>query len=107
MRDGHNIIRRARIHKPVVLVDRRERDPFPLYANHPNWIEGERKVALKTGDYTVMGMEKLLALEPQEPGGPRGVYRHLPAASYADIAEKSQENALNVSGRRGSLACPP
>jgi len=63
MRDGHNIIRRARIPKPVVLVDTRERKPFPLHMNHPNWIEGERRVALKTGDYTVMGMENLLALE--------------------------------------------
>ena len=63
MRDGHNIIRRARIPKPVVLVDTRERKPFPLHVNHPNWIGGERRVALKTGDYTVMGMENLLALE--------------------------------------------
>jgi ERCC4-type nuclease len=63
MRDGHNIIRRARIPKPVVLVDTRERKPLPLHMNHPNWIEGERRVALKTGDYTAMGMENLLALE--------------------------------------------
>jgi len=46
-----------------VLVDTREREPFPLYANHPNWIGGERRVALKTGDYTVEGMEIFLALE--------------------------------------------
>ena len=63
MRDGHNIIRSARIPKPVVLVDTREREPFPLHANHPNWIAGERRVALKTGDYTVEGMESLLCLE--------------------------------------------
>ena len=63
MRDGHNIIRSARIPKPVVLVDSREREPFPLHANHPNWIAGERRVALKTGDYTVEGMESLLCLE--------------------------------------------
>jgi ERCC4-type nuclease len=62
-RDGHNILRSARIPKPVVLVDTREREPFALYANHPNWIRGERRVALKTGDYTVEGMESLLALE--------------------------------------------
>jgi hypothetical protein len=36
MRDGHNIIRSARIPKPIVLVDTREREPFPLHANHPN-----------------------------------------------------------------------
>ena len=63
MRDGHNIIRSARIPKPVVLVDTREREPFALHANHPNWIGGERRVALRTGDYTVEGMESLLCLE--------------------------------------------
>jgi hypothetical protein len=40
-------------HTPVVLVDTREREPFPLLENHPNWIGGERRVALKTADYTV------------------------------------------------------
>ena len=63
MRDGRNIIRSARIPKPVVLVDSREREPLPLLENHPNWIGGERRVALKTGDYTVEGMESLLCLE--------------------------------------------
>jgi ERCC4-type nuclease len=63
MRDGHNIIRSARLPKPVVLVDTREQEPLPLYVNHPNWIGGERRVALKTGDYTVEGMESLLSLE--------------------------------------------
>jgi ERCC4-type nuclease len=63
VRAGHNIIRSARIPKPVVLVDTREKEPLPLFANHPNWIGGERRVALKTGDYTVEGMEGLLALE--------------------------------------------
>jgi len=63
MRDGHNIMRSARIPKPVVLVDTREREPFPLLENHPNWIGGERRVALKTGDYTVEGMESFLCLE--------------------------------------------
>ena len=63
MRGGHNIIRSARLPKPVVLVDTRERAPLPLHANHPNWIGGERRVALRTGDYTVEGMESLLSLE--------------------------------------------
>jgi ERCC4-type nuclease len=63
MRGGHNIIRSAQIPKPVVLVDTRERNPFPLLVNHPNWIAGERRVALRTGDYTVEGMETLLCLE--------------------------------------------
>ncbi|WP_337289064.1 hypothetical protein [Candidatus Methylomirabilis sp.] len=63
MRDGGSIIRRARIPKPVALVDTREREPFPLHANHPNWIGGERLATLNTGDYTLEGMESLLSLE--------------------------------------------
>jgi len=62
-RGGHSILRSAQIPKPFVLVDTREREPFALYASHPNWIGGERRIALKTGDYTVEGMESLLALE--------------------------------------------
>jgi len=62
-RDGQSIIRRAHIPKPVLLVDTREQDPLPLHLNHPNWIGGERRVALKTGDYSVEGMEGLLCLE--------------------------------------------
>lgn len=63
MREGRNIIRSARLPKPVVLVDTREKEPFPLLVNHPNWIGGERRVALKAGDYTVEGMESVLSLE--------------------------------------------
>jgi ERCC4-type nuclease len=63
MRDGHNIIRSACIPKPVVLVDTREKEPLPLLENHANWIGGERRVALKTGDYTIEGMENFLSLE--------------------------------------------
>jgi hypothetical protein len=47
----------------VVLVDTREKDPLPLRANHPNWIGAERRETLKTGDYSIEGMEGLLALE--------------------------------------------
>jgi ERCC4-type nuclease len=46
-----------------VLIDTREKEPLPLFLNHPNWIGGERRVALKAGDYTVEGMESLLSLE--------------------------------------------
>jgi ERCC4-type nuclease len=62
-RDGHRLIRSAGIPKPKVLVDTREQQPLPLFANHPNWIGGERRVALKTGDYSIEGMESLLTLE--------------------------------------------
>jgi ERCC4-type nuclease len=62
-RNGHSLLRSAAIPKPVVLVDTREQLPLPLFANHRNWIAGERRVALKTGDYSVEGMESLLALE--------------------------------------------
>ncbi len=63
VRDGHSIIRSECVPKPVVLVDTRERMPLPLHANHPNWIGGERRATLKTGDYSAEGMENLLALE--------------------------------------------
>ena len=63
VRDGHSIVRSGNIPKPVVLVDTRERDPLPLFVSHPNWIAGERRATLKTGDYSVEGMETILALE--------------------------------------------
>jgi ERCC4-type nuclease len=62
-RDGHNIIRSAALPKPIALVDTREQQPLPLFASHRNWIGGERRVALKTGDYSIEGMENLLSLE--------------------------------------------
>jgi ERCC4-type nuclease len=63
MRKRRNIIRAEGIPKPFVLIDTREKEPFALHANHPNWILGERRETLKTGDYTVEGMERLLCLE--------------------------------------------
>jgi ERCC4-type nuclease len=63
IRNGRSIIRSLSIPKPIVIVDTREKEPFPLQSNHPNWIAGERRAALKTGDYTVEGMENLLCLE--------------------------------------------
>lgn len=63
MREGHSIIRSARIPKPIVLVDTREQEPLPFLENHPNWIGGEHRRSLKTGDYTLEGMEGLLSLE--------------------------------------------
>lgn len=62
-RGGHSVLRSAGIPKPVVLVDTREQQPLALWENHPNWIGGERRATIKTGDYTVEGMESLLALE--------------------------------------------
>jgi len=59
-RDGHSITRQ--IPKPVVLIDTREKLPFD-FARFPNWIAEEKRQKLKAGDYSVEGMEKLLALE--------------------------------------------
>jgi hypothetical protein len=53
--NGRSIIRVARVPKPEVLVDTRERVSFPLYANLPKWIGGERRVNMKTGVYTLEG----------------------------------------------------
>lgn len=62
-RRGHSILRSAGVPRPVVLVDSRERQPWRLAQNHPNWIAAERRVALKAGDYSVEGMADLLAIE--------------------------------------------
>jgi ERCC4-type nuclease len=63
IRHGHSIIRNQCVPKPTIIIDTREKEPFSLRANHPNWITGERRATLKTGDYTVEGMENILCLE--------------------------------------------
>ena len=63
MRDGKSIIRREGIPKPCALVDTREQLPLRLKKQHPKWFAAERRVALKTGDYSVDGMRDILALE--------------------------------------------
>lgn len=50
------------IPKPVVLVDTREQLPLS-FARFPNWIAGERRATLPVGDYSIEGMEDILALE--------------------------------------------
>lgn len=59
-RGGSSITRQ--IPKPVVLIDTREQAPFS-FAAFPNWIAGERRATLAVADYTVEGMEHLIALE--------------------------------------------
>lgn len=59
-RGGHNITRQ--IPKPIVIVDTREQTPFE-FTNHRNWIAGIKRHKLAAGDYSVEGMERLLALE--------------------------------------------
>lgn len=59
-RGGHSITRQ--IPKPIVLVDSREQMPFD-FTRFPNWIGGEKRQALKVGDYSVEGMEEVLILE--------------------------------------------
>lgn len=63
MRNNRRVVREWKVPKPVVLVDTREKQPLPLLMWHANWIGGEKVVTLKTGDYSVEGMESLLALE--------------------------------------------
>jgi len=60
MRDGKAITKS--IPRPVVLVDTREQKPFS-FERFPNWIAGEKVTTLKTGDYSVEGMEDLVAVE--------------------------------------------
>jgi len=59
MREGRAVVREWSIPKPMVLVDSREQKPLRLFKNHPNWIGGEQRVALKSCDYSVEGMEHL------------------------------------------------
>ena len=63
MGNGRSIIRCEGVPKPFEIVDTREMQPLPLFANHPNWIGGERRQAMKTGDYTVEEMERVPCLE--------------------------------------------
>ena len=63
MRKGRAVVRAWRIPKPTILVDTRERQPYPLAEEHPNWIGAVKPATLKTGDYSVAGMESVLALE--------------------------------------------
>src|SRR5258708_2440774 len=50
------------IPKPVVLIDTREQTPLS-FSRFPNWIAGEKKKALRVGDYSIVGMEHLLIIE--------------------------------------------
>ena len=59
-RNMHSITRQ--IPKPVVLIDTREQKPLG-FSRFPNWIAGEKKKALRVGDYSVEGMEHLLIIE--------------------------------------------
>jgi len=59
-RGGHSITRQ--MPKPIVLVDTREKNPFD-FSGFTNWIAGEKRTALKAGDYSIEGMENLLVLE--------------------------------------------
>jgi ERCC4-type nuclease len=45
-----------------VLIDTREQAPFDFTA-YPNWIAGQSVATLPTGDYTVSGLESVMALE--------------------------------------------
>ena len=85
MREGRAIVREWQVPKPVVLVDTRERTPLPLFKQHPNWIGGVRPATLKTGDYSVEGMENLLALERKT----------LPDAVQAKVKALTAKTTLN------------
>jgi ERCC4-type nuclease len=59
-RDGKMIT--SKVPRPVVLIDTREQAPFDFTA-YNNWIAGQSVATLPTGDYTVLGMESVMALE--------------------------------------------
>jgi ERCC4-type nuclease len=72
-RDGSAITRH--VPKPTVLIDTREQAPFNL-ARFANWIEGERRATLETGDYSVEGMEDMIALERKSLNDLAGTLMH-------------------------------
>jgi ERCC4-type nuclease len=57
----------GKIPKPVVVVDSREQRPFK-FTRFKNWIADEVVQTLPTGDYSVQGMENLIALERKSMG---------------------------------------
>jgi ERCC4-type nuclease len=59
-RGGRDVTRTVPL--PTVVIDTREQRPFDFSA-HPNWIGGVERRGLATGDYSIVGMEDILALE--------------------------------------------
>jgi len=59
-RNGSSITKQ--IPKPIVVIDTREQAPFD-FTHLANWIAGTKRQKLDVGDYSVVGMERLLRLE--------------------------------------------
>jgi ERCC4-type nuclease len=59
-RGGHSILKL--VPKPIVIVDSREQMPFS-FIGLKNWISGTTTRKLDVGDYSVVGMERLIRLE--------------------------------------------
>lgn len=59
-REGRAIT--STVPKPVVIIDSREQTPFS-FAQFSNWIASTEVKALPTADYSVQGMQDLIALE--------------------------------------------
>jgi len=51
--------------KPVVIVDTREQNPFS-FARFRGWFSGIEHRALKVGDYSVAGLEKVCTVERKD-----------------------------------------
>jgi len=59
-RDGKAIT--GQVPKPVVLIDTREQTPLDI-GRFDNWFAGSKIATLKTGDYSIEGMEHWVCLE--------------------------------------------
>jgi ERCC4-type nuclease len=59
-RKGYSITRK--IPKPTILVDTREQTPLD-FTRFSNWIGETKKHKLTIGDYSIEGMENILAIE--------------------------------------------
>ena len=50
--------------KPTILIDTREQEGHHYdFERFPNWIAGTQRQCLKTGDYTVKGLEAKITIE--------------------------------------------
>ena len=62
-RDGHLI----RIPKPVIVIDSNESRCGYRFERFSRWIAGTEQRRLKDGDYSILGLERLIAIERKAP----------------------------------------
>lgn len=74
-------------HKPIILIDTREQNPWKF--NVCTTCAGSEKQGLKTGDYTIKGMEELFVIERK--GSASEIYNNLGQAVGRERFYKEME----------------